>query len=209
MFTGIVEETGLVSPSPKNTLIVVADKVLKNIQLGGSMAVNGVCLTVTSFDAKSFTVDVMPETLRRTNLGQLRPGDSVNLERPLSLGGELGGHLVQGHIDNTGKVLSLTPEAEALLVKFEAPPEIMHYIVEKGFIAIDGASLTVANLETKAFQVSIVGFTRRNTTLGKKKPGDIVNLEVDIMAKYAERFSQPRRSGITNEFLQEHGFAIR
>ena len=178
------------------------------MQTGGSIAVNGVCLTVTVFDSKSFSVDVMPETLRRTNLGLLRTGDRVNLERPLALGGELGGHLVQGHVDDTGRVVSVTREGEAVLIRFEAPPEVMRFIVPKGFMAVDGVSLTVAGKDTGSFWVSIVDYTRQHTILGSQKVGDMVNLEVDIIAKYVEQLSQPQRTGITADFLQEHGFPV-
>jgi riboflavin synthase len=150
----------------------------------------------------------MSETLRRTNLGQLRAGDRVNLERPLALGGQVGGHLVQGHVDDTGRIASITGENEATLIRFEASPEVMRYIVPKGFVAVDGVSLTVASRDTGSFQVSIVDYTRQNTIIGSKKAGDLVNLEVDIMAKYVEQLSQPQPTGITVDFLQEHGFLV-
>jgi len=209
VFTGIIQETGSTVSTAAGKLTVAAGAVLQGMELGGSIAVNGVCLTVTAFDAKSFSVDVMPETLSRTNLGQLRRGDRVNLERPLSLGGELGGHLVQGHIDGAGKVAGIIPEGEALLMKFEASPEIMRYIVPKGFIAVDGASLTVTERDAKSFSVSIVEYTRRHTTLADRKIGDTVNLEVDIIGKYVAEFIQPQSTGITVEFLQEHGFPVK
>ncbi len=206
MFTGIVEETGKVAALAGNNLTITAREVVKGLTLGQSLAVNGVCLTVTAFNPAGFTVQVMPETLRRSNLGALRPGSRVNLERPLKFDGELGGHLVQGHVDGTGTLLSITPEADARLMRFAAPPDILRYVVEKGFIAVDGVSLTVASYDAESFTVSIVGFTRTHTTLGDKAAGDAVNLEVDIMAKYAERFSRPARPSVTTEFLREHGF---
>jgi riboflavin synthase len=172
------------------------------------MAVNGVCLTVTGFDNKSFSVEVMEETLSRTNLGLLKAGDGVNLERPLALGGRLGGHLVQGHIDGTGKVISVTPRGESILVGFEAPPRLMAYMVEKGFIAVDGVSLTVVSKDSNYFQVSLVEYTRQHTTLGSLRVGNRVNLEADIIAKYIEQFSQNRSSAITVDFLEEHGFLV-
>ena len=178
------------------------------MQLGGSIAINGACQTVTNFNNRCFTVDVMPETLKRTNLGELRISDRVNLERPLALGGELGGHLVQGHIDDTGRIISIAREGEAALMKFEAPPELMCYIVSKGFITVDGASLTVVDKEATSFSVSIVGYTRQNTTLVDKKIGDMVNLEVDIIGKYVAEFTRTQGTGITTEFLQEHGFTV-
>jgi riboflavin synthase len=173
---------------------------------GGSVAVNGVCLTITSFDTSSFSVDIMPETLKQTNLGLLSGGDMVNLELPLALGGQLGGHLVQGHVDAIGRVASVIGDGEAMLIIFEAPPEVMRYIVDKGFIAVDGVSLTVVTKNTSSFWVSVVDYTRRHTILGNRQVGDLVNLEVDIMAKYVEQLSQPDRTGITTELLQEHGF---
>jgi len=205
MFTGIVEEVGKVRAARPGQLTVAAQKVLEDTKLGDSIAVNGVCLTVTEVSPDSFSVDVMPETLRRTSLGALRPGDGVNLERPLAVGGRFGGHFVQGHVDGVGRVLSVTPEKEALLLKFEATQEIMRYIVEKGFIAVDGVSLTVVECNSTSFTVSLVTFTLENTTLGGRRPGDMVNLEVDIIAKYVERLREGG-TGITKEFLAEHGF---
>ena len=149
----------------------------------------------------------MPETTERTNLGQLGAGSELNLERPLTLGKPLGGHLVQGHIDNTARVASVVRDSEATIMRFETRPEIMHYIVNKGFIAVDGVSLTVMERDISSFTVSLVGYTRENTTLGSKRVGDTVNLEVDIIAKYVERLSQTYRPGITAEFLKEHGFS--
>ena len=193
---------------PAGSLIISASQVLKEMKLGGSIAVNGVCLTATDFDSKSFSVDVMPETLKQTNLGLLRTRDRVNLERPLALGGQVGGHLVQGHVDDTGRVASVTSEGEAVLVRFEASPEVMRFIVPKGFIAVDGVSLTVASRDASSFRVSLVGYTRQHTILGSRKVGDVVNLEVDIIAKYVEQLSQPQSTGITADFLQEHGFPV-
>jgi len=205
MFTGIVEEVGMVRSAGAGRLTVAAHKVLDDANLGDSVAVNGVCLTIVEITPESFSVDVMPETLRRTNLGALRAGDRVNLERPLAVGGRFGGHFVQGHIDGTGRVVSVKPERDAILLRLEAPPEIMRYIVEKGFIAVDGVSLTVVECSSTAFGVSLVDYTQRNSTLGGKKPGDVVNLEVDIIAKYVERL-RGGGSAITKEFLAEHGF---
>jgi len=208
MFTGIVEEVGRVTSAQSGKLIISASDVLQGMELGGSIAVNGVCLTITNFNTSSFSVDIMPETLKRSNLGLLSAGDEVNLERPLALGGRLGGHLVQGHVDDTGRVASVRWDGEAMLIRFEAPPEVMHYIVEKGFIAVDGVSLTVVTKDTSSFQVSVVDYTRKHTTLDSRRVGDLVNLEIDTIAKYVEQLSQPRRSGITVNFLQEHGFLV-
>jgi len=209
MFTGIVEEVSDVISAQSGGLVIAADKVLQGMELGGSVSVNGVCLTVTEFDARSFSVDVMAETLQRTNLGSLQVGDKVNLERPLALGGQLGGHLVQGHVDGTGRVTSISWDGSAMIFRFEAPPELMRYIVEKGFVAVDGVSLTVIDCNAGSFRVSVVEYTREYTTLGSRKVGDPVNLEVDIIAKYVERLIQPRSTGITLDFLREHGFAVK
>jgi riboflavin synthase len=207
VFTGIIEEIGAVAAIPPVKLVVKATQVVRGMTLGQSIALNGACLTVTAFDAGSFAVDVMPETLQRTNLGRLSPGDDVNLERPLALGGQLGGHLVQGHVDATGRVAAIEPVGEALLVRIQSPPEVMRYVVEKGFIAVDGISLTVTSQDATSFQVSVVDFTRQHTNLGARRIGDLVNLEVDIIAKYVEQFIRARNSGITMDFLREHGFA--
>jgi riboflavin synthase len=208
MFTGIVEEVGSIVSVGAGKLTVGAKQTLKDLQLGGSIAVNGICLTVTSFDEKSFSVDVMPETLKRTNLGLLHPGDKVNLERPLKLNGEIGGHLVQGHIDDTGRVVHVAKEGEALLMRFHAEPEVMRYIVPKGFIAVDGTSLTVTTKDNESFGVSIVGFTRAHTILADRQPGDIVNLEVDIIGKYVAELQKTPSTGVTVDFLREHGFMV-
>lgn len=206
MFTGIVEEIGrVVLNQPGKLVISGSPEIFQGMRLGDSMAVNGVCLTVTAFDNKSFSIDVMQETLKRTNLGMLKSGDKVNLERPLALGGRMGGHLVQGHIDDTGRVVSISREGEAILMRFEAASEITRYVVEKGFIAVDGASLTVVKRDDTSFTVSLVEYTQKNTTLGSRRTGDTVNLEVDIIAKYVENLTRGQ-SNITMEFLGKHGF---
>ena len=206
MFTGIVEEIGKVVSARADKLVVSADKVLRGMELGGSIAVNGVCLTVTDFDSSTFSTGLMPETLKRTNLGLLSPGREVNLERPVVVGGMLGGHLLQGHVDDTGRVTSVSWEGEAKLITIETSPQAMRYIVEKGFTAVDGISLTVVTRNERSFQVSVVEFTREHTTLGSRRVGDLVNLEVDIVAKYVEQLGRPSGSGVTVDFLQEHGF---
>lgn len=205
MFSGIIEEVGVVKSVRPGRITVSATKVLQGTKLGDSLAINGACLTISALDADSFSVDIMPETLRRTNLGLLRPGSQVNLERPLVIGGRLGGHLVQGHVDATGRVLSLVPEAGAVIARYAAPQEIMRYLVEKGFIAVDGASLTVTSCDTTSLSVSLVTYTLEHTILGSKRPGDSVNLEVDIVAKYLEKLKE-RRGSITLDFLVEQGF---
>ena len=208
MFTGITEEIGRVLLAQSDKLVIAASCVLEGMELGVSININGACLTVTSFDKNSFSVGLMPETLKRTNLGLLKVGGGVNLERALALGGRLGGHLLQGHIDDAGKVVSVTWEGEAMMIGFEAPPEVMRYVVVKGFIAVDGVSLTVVTRDTTWFEVSVIEYTRKYTTLGNRKVGDLVNLEADIIAKYVEQLGQARASGITMDFLQEHGFLV-
>ncbi len=208
MFTGIIEEIGRVTQVSSNKLVIAAGKVLRGMELGGSISVNGTCLTITNLNSNSFSVDITQETLKRTNLGLLHAGDELNLERPLTLDKPLGGHLVQAHVDATGRVASVRQEDETIMIRFEASPEMMRYVVEKGFIAVDGVSLTVVAQDTGSFQVAIVGYTRGNTTLGRRRVGDLVNLEVDIIAKYVERFSQTGTSDVTLDFLQEHGFIV-
>jgi len=209
VFTGIVEEVGKVTLAQAGSLVIAASDVLPGIKPGSSIAVNGVCLTITDFNANSLSVEIMPETLKRTNLGLLRAGDRVNLERPVALGGQLGGHLVQGHVDDTGRIASVIWDAEAMLLRFEAHPEVMHFTVEKGFIAVDGVSLTIATKDASSFWVSVVDYTQKHTTLGSQQVGDLVNLEADIIAKYVEQLSQAHSTGITVDFLQEHGFLVK
>ena len=208
MFTGIVEEIGKITSAQPRRLVIAAGKTLKGVEQGGSVAVNGVCLTITNINGNSFSVDIMIETLMRTNLGLLSAGDEVNLERPVTLEKQLGGHLVQGHVDDMGRVIAITRDSEATLIRVEAPPKTMRYIVKKGFIAIDGVSLTIVDCDTTSFLVSIVEYSQWHTTLGNIKVGDLVNLEVDIIAKYVERFSRAQATGITAGFLQEHGFLV-
>lgn len=206
MFTGIVEEVGIVTAVQPGRLTISATEVLKGAKLGDSIAVNGTCLTVASIGDNSFSVDIMLETLRRTNLGALLLGQGVNLERSLAADGRFGGHFVQGHVDGTGKIISMVPEGEALLMEVAAPPDIMRYLVEKGYIAVDGISLTIIRCNATSFAVSLVAYTQKHTTLGGKRVGEVVNLEVDIMAKYVERMREESKPGISLEFLGEHGF---
>jgi riboflavin synthase len=206
LFTGIVEEIGKVSFIRPDRLAVKASKALADVELGVSIAVNGTCLTVTDFTADSFSVGLQPETLRRTNLGFLKVGDEVNLERALKLGGRLGGHLVQGHIDDTGKIVSIRQEQKSKLMTVSVPHPLMRYMGVKGFIAVDGLSLTIAEMGADSFTVSLVEFTQNVTTIAKKKVGDVVNLEVDIIAKYVESLAGRSGESITFDFLQEHGF---
>jgi riboflavin synthase len=193
MFTGIVQEIGRAKENGGSSLIIEAAASLDGLKLGDSIAVNGTCLTVMAMDEGSFSVDTMPETLRRTNLGLLTPGAAVNLEQALTLSTPLGGHITQGHVDATGSLVSTDPEGDALMMRFEAPPQVMKYVVEKGFIAVDGISLTVVEWDESSFTVSVVRYTQDNTNLGVRKPGDVVNLEVDILAKYAEKLLAARQ----------------
>jgi riboflavin synthase len=206
LFTGIVEELGKVSLIRPNRLTVKAAKVLADVELGASIAVNGTCLTVTDFTTNSFSVGIQPETLRRTNLGFLKVDDEVNLERALKLGDRLGGHLVQGHIDDTGKITAVRQEQKSKLMTVSVPHSLLRYMAVKGFIAVDGLSLTIAELGADSFTVSLVEFTQNVTTIGRKKAGDVVNLEVDIIAKYVEALQAHPKVGITFDFLAEHGF---
>jgi riboflavin synthase len=209
MFTGIVEEVGTVKEISPDCLTFEADKLLEATREGDSIAVNGVCLTVVSPRDRGFSVNVMPETLRCTNLGILHHSDAVNMERAMVLGGRLGGHLVLGHVDDTAEVIDVTVEEKAHIMRILAPGKLMPYIVHKGFIAVDGVSLTIVSLDDSSFAVSLVSYTMSNTTLGKKRPGNVVNLEVDILAKYVENLVGQRRQSLNFEFLNEYGFAGR
>lgn len=215
MFTGIVEELGTIRAVRRGAasavLSIGASEVLSDLKIGDSVAVNGVCLTVTSLDDGGFTADVMHETLGRSSLGALIPGSRVNLERAMPANGRFGGHIVSGHIDGTGKVASVRPDDNALWYTIYAAPELLRYIVEKGSITIDGISLTVAAVDETSFSVSLIPHTAAVTTLGKKRAGDTVNLETDIIGKYVEKLLRPapepeRQGGISWEFLAEHGF---
>jgi riboflavin synthase len=206
MFTGIVEEVGIVKETSRDRLAFEAHKVLEGTKVGDSIAVNGVCLTVVSLENQGFSVNVMPETLHCTNLGRLHYSDQVNLERALVLGGRLGGHLVLGHVDDTGEVMDVSSEETARIMRVSAPAKLMPYIVDKGFIAVDGVSLTIADLDDFSFVVSLVAYTMEHTTLGRKRPGDVVNLEADIIAKYVENLKERKRQSLNIEFLREYGF---
>ncbi|SEH33403.1 MULTISPECIES: riboflavin synthase [unclassified Selenomonas] len=211
MFTGIIEELGRVDSIGSGRLSIFADKVLEDVQLGDSIAVNGICLTVTSFDKRHFTADVMPETIRRTALRELKKGSPVNLERALTLSSRLGGHIVSGHIDGTGEVESFVSEGNAVLLKVQAAPEILHYIVEKGSVALDGISLTVAAVTETDFTVSLIPHTREVTNLHAKQKGSPINIETDVLGKYVEKLlrgseAKEKQSGLTREFLLQNGF---
>lgn len=211
MFTGIIEEIGTVKQVQSGTtaciLTVSASTVLSDVHIGDSIAVNGTCLTVCRSDGSSFSADVMPETMRRTNLGKLRPGSKVNLERAMSANGRFGGHIVSGHIDGTGTVKKMQREENAVWVTISADASVLRYIVEKGSVAIDGISLTVANVTQQDFSVSVIPHTAQQTTLLSRTPGDTVNLECDIIAKYTEKLLRPQaQSGLSADFLAQHGF---
>ena len=187
MFTGIVEELGQTASLESSRLSIVACSVLDDSHIGDSISVNGACLTITEINGGRLSFDVMPETLRRTNLGDLKPGSAVNLERALTLSARLGGHVMQGHIDGRGTVVSLTPDQDAWIMEIQPPADLLPYIVAKGFIGVDGASLTVAERLPDTFTVSLVIYTWEHTTLSKRAVGQSVNLEVDILAKYVEQ----------------------
>ena len=214
MFTGIIEEVGTVSrvqrSGSSSFIEIQAKKVLEDIHLGDSIAVNGVCLTVTHFDSSIFRADVMNETLSRSLLGSLTTGSPVNLERAMAANGRFGGHIVSGHIDGTGTVTDIRNDGIAVWYTVSAAPELLHYIVEKGSIAIDGISLTVAKVTDTSFSVSIIPHTAAQTILGTKKAGDTVNLENDIIGKYVEKLikpaEEPGTGGITMDFLAKNGY---
>ena len=187
MFTGIVEEVGRIQGVSPDRLTIHGTTALEGVRIGDSIAVNGACLTVVELEGHTIAVDVTPETLRRSNLGLLKPDDPVDLERPIAVGGRLDGHMVQGHVEATGRVLSLEREDNAVMMSIEARPEIMRYVVAKGFIAVDGISLTVVEPSHSSFTVSVIPYTLEHTVLSYRKPGDVVNLETDIIARYVER----------------------
>jgi riboflavin synthase len=214
VFTGIVEEVGKVERiqgSPTGAILgMKAARVLQGTESGDSIAVNGVCLTVTALHPHGFTVDLSAETLRQTNLDKLQVGDPLNLERSLSFGGKVGGHFVQGHVDGTGTVVQVVNEGNGKMIRFEAPLTLMRYVVPKGYIAIDGMSLTVVEPAAERFAVAFIPHTLANTVAGHYRPGVTVNLEVDVLGKYVEKFiagQQGAHAGVTRSLLEETGFA--
>lgn len=222
MFTGIIEETGTVANilhgHHSSKISIGGNCIFDDLKLGDSVAVNGVCLTVCKIEGKTFTADIMNETLKRTNLGTLKSGSKLNLERAMPMNGRFGGHIVSGHIDGTGTIEKKEQDDIAVVITIHAPKHIIHYIVEKGSITIDGISLTVVseNIQNEIFSVSIIPHTASNTTLLDKRVGDTVNLENDIVSKYVERFvchrqepplsTKSKQTSITKDFLIEHGF---
>ena len=209
MFTGIVEGVGIVADIERSTefarLTISAPSTLTGIALGDSISVNGACLTVVEITDRYFRTEVSQETLTRTNLGLLKPTDAVNLERAIRLGDRLGGHLVTGHVDGQGSVAEMVRAAGSLVMTISVSPEIYSQLVEKGSVAVEGVSLTVNEVRGNQFVVNIVPYTAENTTLARKRIGDRVNIEVDIIGKYVKRFLG-KGEGIDAQFLVEHGF---
>ena len=217
MFTGIIEEIGIIQKIIKgeksSVISIKASKILEETILGDSICVNGVCLTVTKMTKDTFEADVMAETLRKSNIGKLSIGNKVNLERALKLEGRFGGHIVSGHIDGVGEIISLIKEDNAIWVTVKTSKDILKYIVMKGSIAIDGISLTVAYIDNEVFKVSIIPHTGGETTLLHKKNGETVNLECDVIGKYIEKFmrlkeesGQIKKQLLDETFLRENGF---
>jgi riboflavin synthase len=209
MFTGIIEEIGAVSRRSGSDMTILAHTVLEDVQEGDSIAINGACMTVVTFDAESFVVQVSPESFTRTTLGSLRVGDAVNLERAMAIGQRVGGHFVQGHVDGVGKVESVVPQGEFQLWNFRAPTEVAKYLVPKGSVSIEGISLTVVDPKDDAFSVAIIPATIEKTTLGMKGPGDEVNMEADMFGKHIFHYLKggSPKEGLTLDHLQRHGFA--
>ncbi len=217
MFTGIVEEIGILSRIDRGhsfcQLAVSARKILDDCKEGDSISINGACLTVTQRQSNGFTADVMAETMRRTNLGNLRVGDKVNLERSLRPGDRLGGHIVAGHVDEVGTIVELRQQDVATVMTIGVSEPLMKYVAVKGSVCVEGVSLTVTDVSSSNFQVWLIPFTKENTILGLKRVGDGVNIEVDMLARYVERLmsyregsSAPSSSSINQEFLKTHGF---
>ena len=220
MFTGIVEEIGavraVVSGGEWGSLSIGARRGLEDTRRGDSIAVNGVCLTVTALSRDGFTADVMAETLRRSNLGALKVGEAVNLERALAANGRFGGHIVSGHVDNLGEIVNTKQEGSALWLTLSAPPDVLELVVKKGSVTLDGVSLTVAERTERTFSVSLIPTTQTDTTLLRKRPGDKINLETDIIGKYVRALlhksapaalpeGQPTESRLTEDFLRRNG----
>jgi riboflavin synthase len=195
MFSGIVEEVGKIKSYDLQRMTVGASAVLSDLKVSDSISVAGVCLTAVEVGDDYFVVETVPETVQRSNLGSLKPGSGVNLERALALGDRIGGHMVQGHVDGTGTICSLEKDGNSVRVQIECPPSLLRYVVEKGFITVDGTSLTVTSLIKTSFGVAIIPFTFEHTTLNERSVGDAVNIEVDVTAKYVERLAQPYLGG--------------
>jgi|TARA_B110000116_G_C16783473_1_gene559599 riboflavin synthase len=196
MFTGLVEELGVISYISQTDIWIESSIVMDDLAVKDSISVNGACLTVVSIEENLFKVNVVPETLRRTDLGDLSVGDKVNLERSTQLGGRLGGHIVQGHVDGTAQITAYVKEGSAWLIDFEISKNLSRYIVEKGFVCVDGASLTVVNCDENTFTIALIPYTRDNTVLGYKGVGNSVNVETDIIGKYIEKLSTGNQTSI-------------
>tara|TARA_B100001013_G_scaffold88339_1_gene48925 strand:+ start:69 stop:668 length:600 start_codon:yes stop_codon:yes gene_type:complete len=196
MFTGLVEELGVISSISQTDIWIESSIVMDDLGVKDSISVNGACLTVVSIEENSFKVNVVPETLRRTDLGDLSVGDKVNLERSAQLGGRLGGHIVQGHVDGTAQITAYVEEGSAWLIEFQISKKLSRYIVEKGFVCVDGASLTVVNCDENTFTIALIPYTRDNTVLGYKGVGSSVNIETDIIGKYIEKLSTGSQASI-------------
>ncbi len=216
MFTGIVEEMGVIKRLEKSgagtTLTILASTVMDDLEAGASVSVNGACLTVVSVGEREFAVEVSPETLAVTTLGQLAAGTPVNLERAMRVHDRIGGHLVAGHVDGVGSIQNRTPEGNAIVLTIEAPREVLRYCVHKGSITLDGISMTINEVSDRNFSVAVIPHTAKATTLGLKKPGETVNLEADLIGKYVERLLQDRGQlpakpapVIDRDYLQKHG----
>jgi riboflavin synthase len=217
MFTGIIEEIGTIESvqlkSENYTLMIRATKILDDIHLGDSIAINGVCLTVTSFTDSGFTADIMPETLKASNIQDLGVGSKVNLERAMAAGGRFGGHFVSGHIDGTGKIITKNSVKNAVYYEIEVDHQLLKHIIKRGSVAVDGTSLTVFEVSQNTFTISLIPLTQKDTVIGLKNAGDIVNIECDMIGKYLSHYlnnqylePEPKQSSITPQFLQENGF---
>lgn len=214
MFTGLIEEIGIVKSITKGTgsarMTIQASEVISETKIGDSICTNGVCLTVTQLSSNTFSVDIMPETMRKSNLGKLLMGSKVNLERALKVSQRMGGHIVSGHIDGTGVISNFLEEENATWITIKTPRPLLKYIIDKGSIAIDGTSLTVADVDDESFKVSIIPHTKEKTILVSKKVGDDVNLECDIIGKYVEKLltfkEDPKEDKLTIDFLKKNGF---
>ena len=206
MFTGIIEEIGFFDSLTNGRIKINCEKILEDVNIGDSISTNGICLTVTQFDNKSFSADVMPETIRRTSLENLKRGDIINLERALKFGDRLGGHIISGHIDGVGVIKSMKPDSNAIIVTVKAEKDLLRHITTKGSVALDGMSLTVVNVGDSDFSVSLIPHTRDVTNFKNKKKGSLVNIETDILAKYLECLVSFKPSMITKGFLTKNGF---
>ena len=215
MFSGIVEVLGdvrsMASGDSGARISIEAGALVEGVKLGDSIAINGACMTVVAFGNSIFEADISPESLRMTNLGDLKAGEKVNLEKALVLGDRLGGHMVTGHIDGMGKIRDRKADGDSIWLTVEAPPDVMRYLVFKGSIAVDGISLTVATCDEDSFSIAIIPHTSEHTTLTAKRDGAVVNLEADLIGKYVEKLllphAQARAGGVSMDKLKEHGYA--